>query len=57
MYQPDRGKFTVTVDGDKLNSVPEFTYPGSIVSNDGRLDVELQKKMTKSSAAFGRLRR
>ena len=59
LYQPDRARskeVDITVDGVKLNSVPEFTYLGSTVSNDGRIDVEIQKRMAKASAAFGRLR-
>ena len=59
LYQPDRAKSNevdIKVDGVKLNSVPEFTYLGSTVSNDGRIDVEIQRRMAKASAAFGRLR-
>jgi hypothetical protein len=59
LYQPDRARtkeVDIKVDGVKLNSVPEFTYLGSTVSNDGRIDVEIQKRMAKASAAFGRLR-
>ena len=44
------------VDGNKLNSVLEFTYLGSTISNDGCIDDEIQRRMTKASASFGRLR-
>ena len=44
------------VDGIKLDSVPEFTYLGSTVSKDGQIDAEIQKRMAKASASFGRLR-
>jgi hypothetical protein len=49
-------KADIMVDGHKLNSVSEFTYLGSTVTKDGRIDAELQKRMAKASASFGRLR-
>ncbi|KAI0237352.1 hypothetical protein LSAT2_012150 [Lamellibrachia satsuma] len=49
-----RGGFMV--DGNKLNSVPEFTHLGSTISSDGRIDAEIQRRMAKASASFGRLR-
>ena len=44
------------VDGNKLKSVLEFTYLGSTISNDGCIDDEIQRRMAKASASFGRLR-
>ena len=44
------------VDGNKLNSVLEFTYLGSTISSDGCIDDEIQRRMAKASASFGRLR-
>ena len=44
------------VDGNKLNSVMEFTYLGSTISSDGCIDDEIQRRMAKASASFGRLR-
>ena len=44
------------VDGNKLNSVPEFTYLGSTISSDGCIDDEIESRMAKASASFGRLR-
>ena len=44
------------VDGNKLNSVLEFTYLGSTPSSDGCIDDEIQRRMAKASASFGRLR-
>ena len=46
----------IMVDGNKLNSVLEFTYLGSTISNDGCIDDEMQRRMAKASASFGRLR-
>ena len=46
----------IMVDGNKLNSVLEFTYIGSTVSSTGCIDDEIQRRMAKASASFGRLR-
>ena len=46
----------IMVDGNKLNPVLEFTYLGSIISSDGCIDDEIQMRMAKASASFGRLR-
>ena len=43
------------VDGNKLNSVLEFTYLGSTISSNGCIDDETQRRMAKASASFGRL--
>ena len=34
----------------------EFTYLGSIIVRDGHIEAELQKRMSKASMSFGRLR-
>ena len=46
----------IMVDGNKLNSVLEFTYLGSTLSSNGFIDDEIQRRMAKASASFGRLR-
>ena len=46
----------IMFDGIKLNSVLEFTYLGSTISSDGCIDDEIQRRMAKASASFGRLR-
>ena len=59
LYQPNSTRTQeedIMVDGNKLNSVPEFTYLGSTISSDGRIDAEIQRRMAKASASFGRLR-
>ena len=59
LYQPNSTRTReedTMVDGNKLNSVLEFTYLGSIISNDGCIDDEIQRRMAKASASFGRLR-
>ena len=45
------------VDGNKLNFVLEFTYIRSIISSNGCIVDEIQKRMAKARASFSRLRR
>ena len=59
LYQPNSTRTReedITVDGNKLNSVLDFTYLGSTISSDGCIDDEIQRRMAKASASFGRLR-
>ena len=44
------------IDRNKLNSVLEFTYLGSTISSNGCIDDDVQRRMPKASASFGRLR-
>ena len=47
----------IMVDGNKLNSVLEFTYIGSTISSNGCFDDDkIQRRMAKTSAPFVRLR-
>ena len=48
-------KDDIMVDGNKLNPVLEFTYLGSTISSNGCIDDEIQRRMAKASASFGRL--
>ena len=43
------------VDGNKLKCVLEFIYLGSTISCNGCIDDEIQSRMAKASASFGRL--
>ena len=45
------------IDGNKPYCVVEFTYIGSSISSNGCIDDEIQMRMAKASASFGRLRR
>ena len=59
LYQPKSTRTReedIMVDGNKLNSVLEFTYLGSTRSSNGYIDDEIQRRMAKASASFGRLR-
>ena len=46
----------IMVVANKLNSLLEFIYLGSIISSIGCIDDEIQRRMAKASASFGRLR-
>ena len=59
LYQPNSSRTReedIMVDGNKLKSVLELTYLGSTISSNGYMDDEIQKRMAKASASFGRLR-
>ena len=59
MFQPNSTttiKEDINVDETILNPVKEFTYLGSIIARDGHTEAELQKRMSKASMSFGRLR-
>ena len=59
MFQPNS---TMTMEEDinvgetTLTHVKEFTYLGSIIASNGHIEAELQKRMSKASMSFGRLR-
>ena len=59
LFQPNstrtRGDY-IMVDGNKLNSVMKFSYLGSTISGNGCIDDEIQRRMAKANASFGRLR-
>ena len=61
LYQPNSTRTReedIMVDGNKLNSVLKFTYIGSTISSNGCIDdkIQIQRRMAKASASFGRLR-
>ena len=59
MFQPNSTmtmEEDINVDETTLNPVKEFTYLGSIIANDGHIEAELEKRMSKASMSFGRLR-
>ena len=59
-YQPEPGKPykepTITVKGHRLQVVDKFTYLGSTLSRVVHIDDEVNARIVKASAAFGRLR-
>ena len=59
MFQPNYTttmEEDITVDETTLNPVQEFTYLGSIIAIYGHIEAEQQKRMSKASMSFGRLR-
>ena len=60
VYQPASGKPykepTITVKGQRLQVVDRFTYLGSALSRVVHIDDEVNARIAKASAAFGRLR-
>ena len=46
----------IMIDGNNLNSVLEFNFLASTISSNGCIDDEIQWRMVKASASFGRLR-
>ena len=60
VYLPAPGKPykepTVTVKGQRLQVVDKFTYLGSTLSRVVHIDDEVNARIAKASAAFGRLR-
>jgi len=60
MYQPPPGEHDegekIDIDGEILNTVKSFKYLGSTITNNKKLDQELQLRMSKASQTFGGLR-
>ena len=60
VYQPAPGKPykkpTITVKGQRLQVVDKFTYLGSTLSRVVHIDDEVNARIAKASATFGRLR-
>ena len=59
VYQPAPGKLykepTITVKGQRLQVLDKFTYLGSTLSRVVHIDDEVNARIAKASAAFGRL--
>ena len=59
MFQPNSTitmEEDINVDETKLNPMKELMYLGSIIASDGHIEAELQKRVSKASMSFGRLR-
>ena len=60
LYQPPPGKPhhepTITVNGEKLEATDKFAYLGSTLSTTGTIDDEVNLRIARASASFGRLR-
>ena len=59
VYQPASGKShkepTIAVKGQRMQVVDKFTYLGSALSRVVYIDDEVNARIAKASAAFGRL--
>lgn len=49
-------KLPLAVGDNTIEWVSEFPYLGSLVSDDGRIDAEVEKRIANASKAFGALR-
>ena len=61
MFQPAPGKEyqepCISVKGQRLQAVDNFTYLGSTLSRTTNIDAEVNNRISKASSAFGRLRK
>ena len=61
MYQPAPGNTyqvpNITVKGQRLQAVENFTYLGSTLSRSANIDAEVTNRIAKASSAFGRLKK
>jgi hypothetical protein len=61
MYQLTPGKPytyvepTITIDNQQLPITKQFTYLGSVLSNNAQMDEDIKSKISKASSACGRL--
>ena len=53
--QEDHSEPSITVNGEPLKSVETFTYLGSTLSKNARIDAEVDRRIAKASVAYGRL--
>ena len=61
MYQPAPGnpyqEPNITVKGQRLQTVENFTYLGSTLSRSANIDAEVTNRIAKASSTFGRLKK
>ena len=61
LFQPAPGKPYIEPDikikGETLKAVDRFTYLGSTLSQKANIDIEINSRVAKASASFGRLRK
>ena len=42
----------ITIDGIRIETVSEFKYLGSIITDDGRCETEIRRRIAKAKASF-----
>ena len=61
LHQPAPGEISqppsITISNTTLKTVQQFTYLGSTISTDARIDKELDNRLGKANRAFGRLQK
>lgn len=61
LYQPPpRVQYippSITIDTTCLSAVDQFTYLGSVISNDASITKDIDNRLSKANSAFGRLRK
>ena len=50
-------KFPLCIGGEEIESVSEFPYLGSEIASSGRMDSDVERRITQASKAFGALRK
>ena len=52
---PKERTLSITVDGNPVKQVTQFTYLGATISSDGKLDKEISVRIGKATGAFNQL--
>ena len=53
----DSDREPIYVDGSRFECVKEFPYLGSLIADSGRMDVDIERRISQASKAFGALRK
>ena len=54
----EEDRASIVIDEDKVvDHVNEFPYLGSVIQSSGRVDVDIERRITLASKAFGALRK
>ena len=58
LYQPPPSEAYsphISIDDTNLNALEDFTYLGSVISNDATVSKNLDNRLSRASSSFGRL--
>ena len=53
----DCDRDSIETDGGEIESVKEFLYLGSVMADSGRMDIDVERRISQASRAFGVLRK